>query len=29
LSEVAPDERSKVYPSLEEAITAHQAEFDR
>ena len=28
LSEIAPDERSKVHPSLEEAIKAHQAEFD-
>jgi hypothetical protein len=28
LSEIAPDERSKVHRSLEEAIKAHQAEFD-
>lgn len=28
LSEISPDERSKVHSSLEEAIQAHQAEFD-
>ncbi len=28
LLEIAPGERSKVHPSLEEAIKAHQAEFD-
>ena len=27
LAESAPEERSKVHPSLEEAIAAHQAEF--
>jgi hypothetical protein len=28
LSELDPDERSKVHPSLEEAIEAHQTQFD-